>query len=138
MEKGVGFGRKKEPPYGYALPGGFVDYGEPVYNAAVREAKEETGLNIRLVKQLFTYSHPKRDPRQHVVSIVFVSYAVGNPKADDDAKEIIWVPWNERYSWISKNRNNIVCDHFYILEDYLYDKIDNKNIVPDIENHRWK
>jgi len=80
--------KRKNPPLGWALPGGFVDYGESLEEAAVREAKEETGLDIELVQQIHTYSRPDRDPRQHSISTVFIARASGQPTAADDADEI--------------------------------------------------
>ncbi len=77
---------RKNPPFGWALPGGFVDYGESFEEAARREAKEETGLDVHLLRQLHTYSDPKRDPRQHTVSTVFIARASGTPTGGDDAK----------------------------------------------------
>src|SRR6185295_15842951 len=80
---------RKYPPLGWALPGGHVDYGESVESAAVREAKEETGLDVDLDCLLGVYSSPNRDPRKHVVSVVFIAAAEGVPHAADDAKEIL-------------------------------------------------
>jgi ADP-ribose pyrophosphatase YjhB (NUDIX family) len=80
--------RRKNPPYGWAIPGGFVDYGESLETAAVREAKEETSLDVRLVSQMGAYSDPGRDPRFHTISVVFIAKAEGVPKAADDALEI--------------------------------------------------
>lgn len=77
--------RKNDPP-GWALPGGFVDYGETLEDAAVREAEEETSLKVRLKCQLHAYSDPSRDPRRHTLSVVFVAAASGSPEARDDAK----------------------------------------------------
>lgn len=77
--------KRKNPPFGWALPGGFVDYGESLETAAVREAKEETSLDVRLISQLRAYSDPQRDPRHHTISVVFIADADGTPKADDDA-----------------------------------------------------
>jgi ADP-ribose pyrophosphatase YjhB (NUDIX family) len=80
--------KRKNPPEGWALPGGFVDYGESLEAAAVREAKEETGLNVELLRQFHAYSDPKRDPRHHTITIVFIAKAKGKAIAGDDAKEI--------------------------------------------------
>ena len=75
-------------PLGWAIPGGFVDYGEAVEVAARREADEETGLKVELVEQFLVYSDPNRDARQHTISIVFLATASGEPMAGDDAKNI--------------------------------------------------
>lgn len=80
--------RRKTPPYGWALPGGFVDYGESLEEAAVREAKEETSLDVTLLDQFHTYSDPKRDPRRHTITTVYMARAKGTPKAADDAAAI--------------------------------------------------
>ncbi len=79
--------RRKNPPHGWALPGGFVDEGERLDRAAVREAKEETGLDVELLEQFFTYSDPRRDPRRHTLSTVFLASATGEPVGGDDAAE---------------------------------------------------
>lgn len=98
-------------PFGWAIPGGFVDYGESVEGAAQREAWEETGLAIRLVEQFYVYSDPQRDARQHTLSIVFLATAKGEPKAGDDAKNLgIFEPWSVP--------SNLCFDHDRILEDY--------------------
>jgi len=80
--------RRQNPPYGWALPGGFVDYGESLESAARREAFEETSLEVALLYQLGAYSDPLRDPRQHTISVVFVARAAGIPRAADDAADI--------------------------------------------------
>ncbi|CAD7773110.1 MAG: NUDIX domain protein [Candidatus Methanoperedenaceae archaeon GB37] len=80
--------KRKNPPYGWALPGGFVDYGESLEEAAVREAREETGLEVKLIRQFHTYSAPDRDPRQHTITTVYIAQAKGIPKAGDDALEV--------------------------------------------------
>jgi 8-oxo-dGTP diphosphatase len=79
--------RRKNPPLGWALPGGFVDRGERLDVAAAREAREETGLDVRLIEQFFTYSDPRRDPRLHTVSRVFLARAYREPIGADDAAE---------------------------------------------------
>ena len=103
---------RKNPPYGWALPGGFVDYGETLESAARREAKEETGLNIELIRQFHAYSDPKRDPRHHTITIVFLAKSTGEPKAGDDAKEI--GIFSEK-----SLPDKIAFDHRDILTDYF-------------------
>ncbi len=76
---------RKNPPHGWALPGGFVDYGESYEQAALREAKEETGLDVEGLRQFHTYSEPGRDPRMHTASTVFTGRAAKTPVAGDDA-----------------------------------------------------
>jgi len=104
--------KRKNPPEGWALPGGFVDYGETLEAAAVREAKEETGLDIKLVRQFHTYSDPARDPRQHTISTVFVAEAAGEATAGDDAAE------TETFL-ADRLPDTIAFDHKQILEDYF-------------------
>lgn len=102
---------RKNPPHGYALPGGFVDYGESLEDAARREALEETGLKVELVRQFHTYSDPSRDPRKHTITTVFIARAAGTPQAGDDATAILLA-----------DRDSLpflVFDHGRILEDYF-------------------
>ncbi len=103
--------KRKNPPPGWALPGGFVDYGETLTIAAVREAKEETGLEVRLIGQFHTYSDPARDPRHHTISTVFTATAEGAPRGADDAKEAIICP-------LDKLPYPLAFDHGRILEDF--------------------
>ena len=85
--KGIVLVKRKNPPHGWALPGGFVDYGESLEEAAVREAREETSLSVTIIRQFHTYSAPNRDPRGHTISTVFIATASGVPKGADDAAE---------------------------------------------------
>lgn len=99
------------PPHGWAIPGGFVDYGESVEAAAQREALEETGLAVELIEQFQVYSDPGRDPRQHTMSVVFIATASGEPEAQDDAKSLkLFSPWEVP--------QNLCFDHDRILKDY--------------------
>lgn len=100
-------------PFGWAIPGGFVDYGESVETAAVREAREEIGLRINLLEQFHVYSNPSRDQRQHTISIVFLATATGKPMAGDDAKNFeVFDRW--------QLPENLCFDHGKILQDYCY------------------
>lgn len=102
---------RQNPPLGWALPGGFVDYGESLEDAAVREAKEETGLDVALSGQLHSYSAPDRDPRFHTITTVFIASATGTPQGADDAKQA--------RVFKKKNLPPLVFDHRDILEDYF-------------------
>ncbi|MBR8826863.1 MAG: NUDIX hydrolase [Gomphosphaeria aponina SAG 52.96 = DSM 107014] len=103
---------RKNPPLGWAIPGGFVDYGESVETAARREAEEEVCLKVELIEQFQVYSNPNRDPRQHTLSIVFIASAKGEPQEADDAKNVgVFNYWE-----IPKN---LCFDHDQILHDYL-------------------
>lgn len=104
--------RRKNEPYGWALPGGFVDIGETVEQAVAREALEETGLTITDLKLVGVYSNPKRDPRFHTVSIAFCAQAEGDPTGGDDAAEAV-------YFQISSLPQKVVFDHKDIINDYL-------------------
>jgi len=103
---------RKNPPHGWALPGGFVDYGESLEHAAVREAKEETSLDVTLTEQFHTYSDPRRDPRHHTLSTVYIAKAEGTPRGADDARVA-------RLYAESDLPDPIVFDHPRILRDYF-------------------
>ena len=105
---------RKNEPRGWALPGGFVDAGEELGQACRREAREETGLEVELVEQLFTYSDPGRDPRKHTISTVYAcTVRSGTLQAADDAQDARWyaesdIPWKD-----------LCFDHAEILRDYF-------------------
>jgi len=111
VDDGVVLIRRKNTPLGWALPGGFVDEGERVEDAAIREALEETGLNVRLETLLYVYSDPTRDERQHTLSVVFTASAEGAPVGADDAAEA-------RVFSLDALPTPIVFDHTAILADY--------------------
>ncbi|GBE31171.1 MAG TPA: NUDIX hydrolase [Nitrospirae bacterium] len=104
--------KRKNPPHGWAIPGGFVDYGECLEDAAVREAKEETGLDVRLLRQFHSYSDPGRDDRFHTITTVYIAEAEGDLAAGDDAAD----------AGIFNKDNlpeDIAFDHRDILKDYF-------------------
>ncbi len=103
---------RKNEPHGWALPGGYVDYGESLEQAAIREAKEEIGLDVKITRQFHTYSEPTRDPRQHTVSTVFIVQARGRPRSGDDAAKVAFFPRDSLPT-------PLCFDHGQILEDYI-------------------
>lgn len=111
VDGGIVLIERKNPPPGWALPGGFVDYGESYEDAARREALEETGLRVRDLRQFHTYSNPGRDPRMHTASTVFTAVAEGRPRGGDDAARAeIFSP---------ENLPELAFDHARILADYF-------------------
>lgn len=120
-ERGIVLIRRRFEPIGWALPGGFIDYGETVENAAIREAKEETSLDVTLQRLIGVYSDPKRDPRKHTMSTVFYAKAQ-NPdaiKAGDDAGEAVFFA-------LSTLPEDIVFDHKQIIADF-------EKMLPELE-----
>jgi len=111
LNGGIVLIERKNPPHGWALPGGFVDYGESYEHAAIREAREETGLDVSLVRQFHTYSTPDRDPRQHTASTVFIATAEGRPEGRDDALQA--------RVFTRDDLPKLVFDHRIIVEDYF-------------------
>ena len=106
------FIERKHEPIGFALPGGFVDEGEWLADAAIREAKEETGLDVEIVELFHVYSNPARDPRKHTMSTVFIGRASGDPVGSDDAaKAHIAAP--------DALPGTLVFDHATIIADYI-------------------
>jgi len=116
--------RRRNPPVGWALPGGFIDAGETAAQAARREALEETGLEIELVELFHVYSDPARDPRQHTLSTVFLARARGEPRAGDDAAGAALFSRDALPS-------PIVFDHGLILADYFRYRDQGSRPPPD-------
>ena len=110
-ERGIILIERANEPKGWAIPGGYVDYGETFEEAAKREALEETGLDVELVRQFHAYSDPRRDPRQHNVSVVFVARATGTPRAGSDAGQVGLFTQETL-------PEEIAFDHSAILADY--------------------
>lgn len=118
---------RKNPPHGWALPGGFVEVGETVEDAALREAAEETGLEVLLKDLLGVYSNPARDPRGHTVSVVYVAIAAGEPKAMDDAKALaLFHP--------DRLPEPLAFDHAEILADYRHYRETGKTRAPVVSH----
>jgi len=111
--KGIVLIERKNPPHGIALPGGFVDIGESCESALVREMKEEISLDVEIIRLLGVYSDPKRDPRFHTVSAVYICKAYGEPKAADDAKKCFVYPPDEI------PMEKLVFDHAKIIKDFM-------------------
>lgn len=115
FKNGIILIKRKNPPFGWAIPGGFVDYGESLEQAAIREAAEETTLKVILKRQFHTYSEPKRDPRHHTISTVFIASAKGEPVGQDDAAEAAVFTKDEI-------PEDMAFDHKTIIEDYFSNK----------------
>ncbi|MBI3767759.1 MAG: NUDIX hydrolase [Deltaproteobacteria bacterium] len=109
---GIVLVERRFPPPGWAIPGGFIEIGETAETAAVREAREETGLDVRLVELLGIYSDPTRDPRRHTLAAVYIGRAVGTPHASDDAADA-------RTFTETTLPRSLAFDHARILADYF-------------------
>lgn len=118
FKEGIVLIKRKNPPYGWAIPGGFVEYGESLETAAKREAKEETNLSLKDLFQFHTYSKSGRDPRFHTVSTVFVAQGKGNPKARSDAQEL-------KLFTMQNLPEKFAFDHGRIIKDYFLFKVKN-------------
>jgi len=114
-KKGIVLIKRKNPPYGWAIPGGFVDYGESLEQAAVREAEEETSLKVNLIRQFHTYSDPLRDTRHHTIATIFLASATGTPEGRDDAAEAAIFLKDEI-------PGEMAFDHREIIQDYFSNK----------------
>lgn len=113
LPQGIVIIERRNPPFGWALPGGFVDVGESLEDAARREAKEETNLDLVDLIQMHTYSDPNRDPRFHTVSTVFIAQGRGRAQSGDDAKNLKIVDYADLLSI------DYAFDHKEVVKDYL-------------------
>ena len=123
INAGIVLIQRSNPPFGWALPGGFVDYGESLEEAVKRETKEETNLVLIEIKQFHTYSCPQRDPRFHTIGTVFVAKGQGTPKAGDDAQGLKIVKPE------AIDKLQLAFDHKKIIQDYLNSKLKGTDLA---------
>ncbi len=134
IDSGIVLIERKNPPHGWAIPGGFVDEGEPLEEAAVREMKEETGLDVVLTDFLYAYSDPRRDARHHTITMVYIgrpARADAKPAAGDDAAGIAVVD-------PATPPKPLAFDHARVLADYVAFKGGGKRPDPQAYLERWR
>ena len=121
---GIVLVRRKHPPAGWALPGGFIEAGESAATAARRELQEETGLSVELVELFHVYSDPARDPRGPTLGVVFIGRSGGTPAGADDAAEA-------RIFRLDALPEPLAFDHALILADYQRYRREGQRPPPD-------
>lgn len=114
--QGIVLIERKNPPYGWALPGGFVEIGESLDGAAVREAKEETSLDVKLIEQFHAYSEPGRDPRFHTITVVFIADGNGALQGKDDARRAEIFSEKTLPAQIAFDHGQIIADYFAYIK----------------------
>jgi len=116
-DEGIILVKRKNYPHGWAIPGGFVDYGESAESAATREAREETSVKVTSLRQFRVYSDPARDPRQHTLSVVFIARGEGTPRAGDDAADLGVYTKNTLPKPLAFDHEKILHEYFAVKEE---------------------